>query len=294
MKGIAIIILNYNSAFEVIRQIKQIGIAYYDQFFIIDNNSQDADLLKKFCAENKIFFKNMNSNNGYAYANNFAIRKAIDLGFQYFMILNPDVHISQNTILSLKLKLERNESLIVVGPRLCYENNKDIIFSDGGLLFPEKGFEGNHVNYLRNVHEVINMPEINTNIDYVNGSAMMFKASILDEIGFMYEDLFLYYEESEWCYRTVRFTKNKIGVLTSVIAYQSDSTRGSIYEYYMTRNRTWLCKKYKGNLKYLMYERFKFIKKKWRDKSLTKSYKVEIVKAVISGFWTGMWLRVKK
>ena len=265
MKELAVIILNYNSSVEVIKQITFLTIndqIFKDSFIILDNNSSDGSLLEKYCNQYGFFFKQMNSNLGYAHANNWAIRKAVEMRKKFFLILNPDVKIDYNTVQKLFNNLIIDPYLAVVGPRMLYENSSKIIFSDGGLLFPKKGFQGAHYNFLQNTDEQVSFG-FNYNIDYVTGSCMMFRREVLDDIGFMNEDLFMYYEESEWCYNIKKSNRWKIAIDTSCIALQSDSSRGKTYEFYMTRNRIWMTKKHQGNLLFVIRERLIVARKRF-------------------------------
>ncbi|WP_160135878.1 glycosyltransferase family 2 protein [Chryseobacterium sp. c4a] len=265
IKELIIIILNYNSSKEIIRQLSTLtnkGEISNDSFIILDNNSTDGKELEAYCNAHHFFFHQMGNNLGYAYANNWAIKQAIEWGKKYFFILNPDIHIDADTIEQLYIKLKSDSSLGVIGPRLLYHSNPELIFSDGGLLFPKKGFEGNHINFLKNVKDVESQG-MTYDMAYINGSAMMFKKEVLDDMGYMEADLFMYYEESEWCYRIKKSNRWKIAVDTKLVAYQSDSSRGKVYEYYMTRNRIWLTKKYSGSLFFVIRERLIVARKKF-------------------------------
>ncbi|WP_270088358.1 glycosyltransferase [Sphingobacterium sp. SYP-B4668] len=288
---LAIIILNYNSSTEVQRQVDTLlGEGFTrTSFYIIDNDSTDAKKLEDYCRVKNIFFHEMGSNLGYAHANNWAIRRAKTDGKDFFLILNPDMHIDADCIYTLCLTIAQDPSLAVVGPRIMFNNQRDMIFSDGGLLIPKRGFEGGHVNCLSMLEDV-SLTGLNYNIDYVNGSAMLFRWDVLEDIGFMYEHLFMYYEESEWCYRIKQSNRWKIAINTDVSAYQTDSSRGEVYEYYMTRNRIWLCRKYKGNIYKALKNRWRLIKKIFKRRDLSNQEKRSFIKKVISGIRDGFKL----
>ncbi|MCI3938162.1 glycosyltransferase family 2 protein [Chryseobacterium aahli] len=295
MKDLAIIILNYNSYSDVTRQIIEFSndAKIKDGLIILDNNSDDGNALSEFCDEKDVFFHQMGSNLGYAHANNWGLKKAISLGKTTLLLLNPDIHIKTKDIDDLYKTLEDNPDLGVVGPRLLYAEEPSKIFSDGGLLFPKKGFEGNHVHFNKNIDEV-KIEGLNYNIDYVNGSCMMFRKEVLEELGFMIEELFMYYEESEWCYRIKNKSKWKIAIDTDVHAYQSDSSRGKVYEYYMTRNRIWLTKKYSGNLFFVLRERMIFARKKLFSSKGKFKDNLSFSRNVVKGIFDGLTNKLTK
>lgn len=293
MQDLAVIILNYHSKDDVVRQLNTLIGEGIDErvFYILDNDTDHHKELESFCKSVGVYFHQMNSNDGYAYANNWAIRKGLSEGRKFFLILNPDIHISYETIQRLYSSLNDLPEIGILGPRIRYKNNNELIFSDGGLLFPEKGFLGDHVNYQKMSTET-SLTGLNYDIDYVNGSAMMFRSEVLEEIGFMAEHLFMYYEESEWCYRLRHSKKWKLAVDTSLSVYQTDSSRGEIYEYYMTRNRVWFCRKWNGNFRFLLKERFKTIKRLFRQKELTRRQKRQFARKILSGIAHGFSMKL--
>ena len=283
--NLAIITLNYNSLENTTSQINALlneGVSN-DFFYVVDNDSNDKKELKKYCENKKIKFIQSLKNGGYAYGNNIAIHQAIIDNKDIFLLLNPDIKINRLCIEELYQTLIKDKSLGVIGPRLCQHYNHNLIVSDGGLLFPQKGFQGGHVNSDKN-RTNFDFPYIlNKDIDYVNGSALMFKKEVLEGVGFMREDFFMYYEESEWCYRIKKHGKWKMVIKTDSIAYQEDSSRGNFYQFYMTRNRIWICRLYKGNVNYILKEQLKIIKNSIFSRN--KNYKLAstLLKAIYFG-----------
>ena len=249
MKNISILILNYNTSKKVISQLETLtsqGLRK-DVFCIIDNNSKDARQLEEYCLKNNYNFLQTHSNKGYAYGNNLAIKNELENGKEYFLILNPDIDIDFSTIKKMYETITTQHNIGAIGCRICDKFQRDLIYSDGGLLFPEYGFRGDHVNNNKLVSEV-EISHQNKNFDYVNGSVFMFSKEALKKNGFMREDFFMYYEESEWCYRLKTKTDLDMIILTDVCAYHENSKKGKLYHYYMTRNRLWFCKLYDSNI----------------------------------------------
>lgn len=285
MNDLAIIILNYNSFDDTNREVESLLKENFpkESIYIVDNQSNDNHKIEKLGFEKRINTILSDHNGGYAYGNNLAIKKALQDGKNYFLLLNPDIEISVDTIEKLYTDLKNLKDVGIIGPRICYRNDRNIIFSDGGLLFPEKGFMGDHINYEKPKTNA-KPSHYNYNINYVDGSTLMFKKEILDEIGLMNENFFMYYEESEWCLRLLKNTNWKIAVNTQCEAYNLSSNKGSFYEYYMTRNRIWLCRMYDGNTKYVTKERWKLARRalKKRNFSLAKAY----IKGIFNGLYS--------
>lgn len=288
MNDLAIIILNYNSYDDTSREVNSLleeGVPQ-KSIYVVDNNSEDREKIKQLGSQKQINSILSNHNGGYAYGNNLAVKKAIDDGKNYFLLLNPDIEISFNTIEILYEALKKLTNIGIIGPRICYRNERNKIFSDGGLLFPEQGFMGGHTNSEQDKKD-ITAPNYNYDINYVDGSALMFRKEILNEIGFMNEHFFMYYEESEWCLRLLKNTNWKIAVNTLCEAYNLASNKGSFYEYYMTRNRIWVCRLYNGNIKHVTRERWKLARK------ALKKLKLSLAKAYIKGILDGLYSKLE-
>lgn len=287
MIDLAIIILNYNTFSETQRLVNSLLVENCpaNAIYVVDNNSSDKVLLKELNLHTGINLILSAKNGGYAHGNNLAIRKALSDGKKNFLILNPDIEISFITINKMYDRLNTLPNVGILGCRLCYRTAKNIVFSDGGLLFPDKGYMGGHLNANLNIEDN-KQCSLNYNVDYVDGSALMFKKKVLDEIGFLNEAFFMYYEESEWCLRLLKNTNLKIAIDTCCKAYNLYSEKGAFYEYFMTRNRIWLCRLYHGNKKYVIKERLKFARK------AIKRGQFKMANAYIRGIFNGCYAKI--
>ncbi|MCY0978737.1 glycosyltransferase family 2 protein [Chryseobacterium wangxinyae] len=248
MNDLAIIILNYNSSEKIIHQVNELIDEGIDSsaFYIVDNasNEDDKKKLKNYTISKQLNFIQSKENGGYAKGNRLAIEKALNDDKDYFLILNPDIEISHSVVRNLYNTIKKDQNLYFVGPRICDKFDREYIFSDGGKVNRDDFFEASHINGGRKISEV-DIPEFNANIDYVNGSAIMFKKETLDLIGMMRDDFFMYFEETEWCYRLKSISHAKQAIITTEIAYHEMSKQDTFQNFYMTRNRIFLCRLYK-------------------------------------------------
>lgn len=85
---------------------------------------------------------------------------------------------------------------------------------------------------------------INYHIDYVKESAIMFKKETLKLIGKMREDFFMYFVETEWCYRLNQIPNARQAIITTLVVYREFSKPDTFKKFFMTKNRIYLCRLY--------------------------------------------------
>jgi GT2 family glycosyltransferase len=168
-KHITIIIITYNSNNEVIKFITKIPKIF--QVVIVDN-SNDISLRSKF-KNNKNIKLYFHKNNGVGTSLNFAVRKTKT---QYFFQVSPD----------LKFNFRQLEIFYNEGKKL---ENK---FSALGPRFTNADKKG---------HVQSSKKEKIGKIHAVHGSAMYISKKVFNKIGGIDENIFLYFEENDYCLR---------------------------------------------------------------------------------------------
>ena len=287
-----IIILNYNSSTDTIclyQELLEQGFVA-SQIIIVDNASKPEDQLhlKKYIPQKQL--RLLNNNKGYAAGNHVGIEEAIAANIPYVLLLNPDIRLASSCITRLLEQLKKENNVAAIGPRICYRNDPDRIYSDGGLIFMEQGCHTTHLHYNTPVYQVPHQEHIRE-VDYVNGSVFMVKTAAFLDIGFMRSDFFLYFEETEWCVRAKQ-KGYKLASLSTAVAYHSSSHKGILYHYYMMRNRLLLSRLYPA-----YYVKTKQVLWGQLKKDLKKTIKVKrlpsrILRAKLKGFIVGNLKRI--
>ncbi len=291
-KKVFILILNWNCSQECLRLYHQLQPLLDDSYdyniLIIDNNSKPAeqDALKKTINASSLFFTGENL--GYAGGNNAGIRKGITEGADFFCILNPDISVDNNFLKPLLIQLEQDSSIGVIGPRILDKHQRSLIFSDGALVFPEQAYKVKHqnINVLESDVDTTTVKQV----DYVNGSAIVFSKTILEKAGFMREDFFMYFEETEWCLR-IKKLGYKVVVNSTIKVYHENSNQGNLFHYYMNRNRLWLAKIVKEKSSYTQWKYVKKMLKEIRLVALNpaeakKNHSISKIKGTLAGLLT--------
>ena len=134
-------------------------------------------------------------NAGYAAGANIGLRFAMrHLSATDFWVLNSDLVFHPASLEHL-LDASCGDRLAIYGVTLVYEDDPERVQVRGGAkLIPAIGRARHFGKHERVNASVGDPPEF----DYIVGAAMFFSKAVLDEIGYLPEGFFLYYEETEW------------------------------------------------------------------------------------------------
>lgn len=240
------IILNYNSAEETLslyRQLKELsGVDL--KILVVDNCSKIADinLLQRFIKPMDIVFNEANL--GYSGGNNVGIKLAIEAGADNVWLLNPDIRVEPETLIVLSKTLQQDKELAAVGPRIVKREDPETIFSDGELIDTSINFHTIHKNFNEKISDQSVI--LDYDIDYIDGSCILLNAQAIKEVGYICEDYFLYFEETDWCTRAKRQAW-KLAVNRNALAYNLTSEKKETYHYFYTRNKLLFSKKFDLN-----------------------------------------------
>jgi GT2 family glycosyltransferase len=237
---LSVVIVNYNVKYfleQCIHSIQKAMDGLSAEIYVVDNNSVDGSvrmIREKF---HEVHLIENKENKGFSRANNQAIRKAKG---EYILILNPDTILEDDTLVKCVKFMDSHPEAGGLGVQMIDGKGKFLPESKRGLpspsvafykmfgfsaLFPRSRiFSKYHLGYLDKdrIHEV----------DVLAGAFMMVRKSVLEEIGLLDEDFFMYGEDIDLSYRITRAGyKNYYYPLTRIIHYKGESTRKSSLNY---------------------------------------------------------------
>ncbi len=165
-----------------------------------------------------IVIDNDKKNLGFAGGNNIGIKQALKNGADYVLLLNNDTVVEPNFLKKLVEVGERDEKAGILGPI------------------------GGKINwfYTKGIH-------VTKNNDYISGVCMLVKREVIEKIGLMPKNYFLYFEDVDWCLRARKAGYKCVLVPSSKIWHKvSSSTKAESfsYIYYHTRNGLLLVKRH--------------------------------------------------
>ena len=194
-----IVILNYNDSENtslILEDIKNYKIL--DKIVVVDNKSTDDSVkkLKKY-ENNKIKLIEAKENKGYAAGNNLGIKYLIDEEkIDNIIISNPDIIVTEKSIKTLIKDLE-NKEIDCIAPRIKEPNGISrgwklpTFYSEVLSNIPFfRRFEQNLLNYKNEDYQRDFTP-----VDVIKGCFFIIKKEAIEDIHYLDENTFLYYEE---------------------------------------------------------------------------------------------------
>ena len=254
---VAIIIVNYNDVDDTVKYVDTISnYNVINRIVVVDNLSTTIgafETLKKLENE-KVRVIQSEKNGGYDYGNNVGVKYLDSLGekYDYIIVSNPDISVSEEAIVKCINKLEKDDKIAVIAPRMFNKDDKpirrsswkmrtfwlDVVHSTRVLeiLFYKvlRGGEYLEKDYQNEMLEV----------EAISGAFFIIKNKVLREIGLLDENVFLFYEEdilakqlAEKGYKTISLNSEKF------IHFESQ-TIGKTFNYYKKMRQLFISKMY--------------------------------------------------
>lgn len=211
-----IIILNYNggkSVLECLNSVVEAG--HLKNTLLVDNGSNDESLECIIKSYPKLKVVKNHKNLGFAAGNNIGIKYALNKQSKAILLLNNDTTVSSKAI-----KYLYNNPADIVGAVLRFKRGNKIFFDLGGHILKYIG--RTYHEEVTNINEYIYYKQP----DYVSGAAMLVKDYVFKKIGYLDEDYFLYYEDTDFCVRAKRSGFNISVEPKSIIKHKLSATLG--------------------------------------------------------------------
>ena len=244
---LTIVIVNYNVKFfleqcllSVRKAIQQLHLNSAEnnaEIIVVDNNSVDSSLTMLNTKFPDITLIANKDNKGFSVANNQAIHIAKG---EYVLLLNPDTVVEEFTFQKIVQFMDEHPDAGALGVKMIDGKGEFLPESKRGLptptiafykvfglsaIFPKSQLFGKyHLGYLdkNKIHEV----------DILAGAFMLIRKKVLDKIGLLDENFFMYGEDIDISYRITKAGyKNFYFPETQIIHYKGESTKKSSVNY---------------------------------------------------------------
>ncbi len=286
---IIIIILNWNGkedTIECLESLKKITYPNYE-ILLVDNGSTDGSLE---CFRERYpgmeIIEN-GENLGFAEGNNVGIRKAIEIGADYVLLLNNDTVVDKEFLGELIKVAESDRNIGIVGPIIYYYISQNRIQSAGAKVYWNTGNQ----NILRANELDVGQHKIEE-VDYVSGCALLAKSELFEKIGYLNKEYFAYWEETDWCISVKKSGYKVLCIPKAKVWHKGQSSSNKIsglHTYYMTRNMFWFMKKHACRIDFFVFLVYFFGFKFWFKNSIFLIYhkdlklSISFCKGVIDG-----------
>lgn len=223
-----VLILHYGEQEDTLECLKSLKKLDYPEFEVLaidnDPNHRLGDLSFSYKVTRIVNTENL----GFSGGNNVGIKYALEHGADYILLLNNDTVIEPGFLKILVEAGERDGKIGILGP---------MIFKIGTN---EAHFAGGKINWLYTKAE--HKPGA---VDYITGACLLIKRKVVEKIGLMPEEYFLYFEDAQWCLMARRagfscrvVTEARIGHKVS----KNTQEYSFSYVYYQYRNGLILAK----------------------------------------------------
>lgn len=140
------------------------------------------------------------ANLGFAGGNNVGIRYALSRGdADYIWLLNNDTVVAPDALRAMVVTAEKDGRVGMTGSKLLYYDQPERVQAiAGGRLTPWQGL-ATHVG--RNEPDDEQRWTDPVELDVVLGASLLIRRQVIEQIGLLDEDYFMYSEELDWCWR---------------------------------------------------------------------------------------------
>jgi GT2 family glycosyltransferase len=236
-KKVYVIVLNWNGKEDTLDCLESLRSTNYDNYKIVlvDNGSEDdsVEAVKKNFPEVDVV--ETGKNLGFAGGNNVGIEYAIKEGADYVFLVNNDTTVHPDYLKELVEVAESDLKIGMTGSKIYYHGEPERIW-----------FAGGKINWLKNKGEHIGLDEIDKGqydqikeVGYLTGCALLVKREVVEKVGVLEDDYFLYYEDVDYSLRIKNTGYKVVYVPKSKIYHKvSRSTKpgSASYVYYHVRN----------------------------------------------------------
>ena len=238
MSHVATIVLNWNNAADTAECLRSLEQCDAQQtVIVVDNGSTDGSgptIRQQFP---DITVLETGRNLGYAGGNNVGIRHALKEGADYLCILNNDVTVAADFLLPLVQILDEQSDAGIATPLVLEMANARRVWALGLAIEPRTGtVERRHANeHISDLH--VTQP---VEVDIASGTAMLVRREVYEDVGFMDEAYYLYFEEAHWCKQVRQAGYRILAAPSSMVWHKVSGTLGQaspLTDYYMLRNQ---------------------------------------------------------
>ena len=236
---LSIIIVSYNVKHYVEQCLMSVARAVQGmeaEVFVVDNHSHDGtvELLRERYPWVRLIESNHNL--GFSRANNLAISQSQG---EYVLLLNPDTIVGESVLSSVVGFMDEHPDAGALGVKMLQSDGQAARESRRGLPTPLTAFykmTGLCRRFPRHPrlghYYMSDMPwDVAGEIEVVSGAFFLTTRAIINKVGMLDEDFFMYGEDIDWSYRILKSGHHNWYYPSQILHYKGESTQKSSFRY---------------------------------------------------------------
>lgn len=230
-----IIVLNWNGWRDTVECIRSIQRLTYPAFrlLVVDNGSIDGSEVQIQAAFPGLELIQTGSNLGYAGGNNVGIRRALECGADLVWVLNNDTVVAPDCLTTMVEVLEACPRIGAVGATALHPGTGRLELARS-IPYPVDGAAGRRPQEIASI-----LPPGVSVADYVDGSCMLIRRHVLEDLAGFDPRYFHFWEDVDFCWRARRHGWIVAHANRCTIQHQTGSSTagsGPMVMYYSLRN----------------------------------------------------------
>jgi len=197
---VAVVVLSWNGRDDTLGCLASLAAVSYPELatIVVDNGSSDGLREALEAAFPAVELVRSELNLGFAGGCNLGIRRALERGARYVLVLNNDVEVDPGFVGALVEEARRRPDAGALCSKVLYLDPPDLIWFAGARFDPRSGYNGRQRGYRERddgrFDEVVES-------DRACGAAMLLPRAVLEEVGLFDPELFAYSEDTDWSLR---------------------------------------------------------------------------------------------
>ena len=193
---VSIVLLNWNSYEDTSKCLNSLSSIDYTNFqvYLIDNGSTDESvemLREEWSGESWIKFIINKENLGFSAGCNVGIRRCLEDGTDYVLLLNNDIVVKKDFLQPLVTCVENNECVRIAGGIIKKQSTGEVWYGGGRL--DKIRIKSPHHQQVRK--------ELPYETEFITGALMLIDKSFLLEFGLLNDDYFFGMEDKELSFK---------------------------------------------------------------------------------------------
>jgi GT2 family glycosyltransferase len=246
-RHVAVVVLSWNGREDTLGCLRSLERVEHQPLtvIVVDNGSTDGTSEAVRAAFPDIELIRVDENIGFSEGNNVGMRRALELGADYVLVLNNDVEVDPRFVSALLEEAERRPDAGALCSKIFYVDPPDLIWYAGATFDPRSGYNGRQVGYREHDSEAYAAVR---ETDRVCGASMLVPRPVLERVGLFDSKLFLYSEDTDWSLRAKEAGYRLFVVPESKLWHKISVTSGGENSpttlYYDVRNMIEVCERH--------------------------------------------------